>query len=367
MLRRSFYKKPTKKRYFVIQQWNKRLTVSALFFAVIRFVIVPIMLPIEQTRNDAVAFKDVDLAVRMVCMGLRISEDKIKSRPSGAHVFIPSKLTFYRLVKLLEEQLSGTGAKILECRQDGDKSFVLDVGSKQIKYTYTFNIQTADVARARIAVIIDDFGYSLNSTVKKFLSFKRPITISIIPGLRQSKKIAQLAKWGQKDFLIHMPMEPMNGSFKDDGYILLTIHEPDILQKRLEKAITALPYAVGMNNHQGSRATSDPHLMNVVMKTVKDHNLLFVDSRTSASSVAYRVARQNAVPAAQNHLFLDQEDSRDYIRGQVKKLADLAFQNTKVLAIGHVRPSTLAVLEESIEYLELRGVEFVSISQYLNL
>ncbi|MBN2001015.1 divergent polysaccharide deacetylase family protein [candidate division KSB1 bacterium] len=367
MLRRSFYQKPTRKRYLVIQKWNKRLTISAIFFAVLRFVVIPYLFPDEKNARSEIVIEEVDSAVRAVCVGLNIPNEKISQQSQGLEIIVPSKVTVYRFVKLLEYQLSGTGSEILAFVQESGDRFVAFIGNRRVKLQYTFKIISEKVAKARIAVIIDDFGYSYNNTVTDFLSFQKPITISIIPGLKQSKKIAQIAKLGQKDFLIHMPMEPLNESYSDDGFILLSLHDPATLRKRMRKAMSELPHAVGMNNHQGSRATSDPHLMDTVLGELQSRNLLFIDSRTTSASVAYRIAVQKGIPAAQNNIFLDQEDSRDYIRGQVEKLADLAHQNTKALAIGHVRENTLVVLQESIEYLELRGIEFVSISQYINL
>ena len=54
--------------------------------------------------------------------------------------------------------------------------------------------------------------------------------------------------------------------------------------------LETVPHAVGVNNHEGSRATSDPALMDALMPALRERGLFFIDSRTAAATVAYDAA-----------------------------------------------------------------------------
>ena len=58
-----------------------------------------------------------------------------------------------------------------------------------------------------------------------------------------------------------------------------------------------VPYAVGVNNHEGSLGTSDPKLMGELMPLLHEHKLFFVDSRTAATTIAEDTAHAAGVPA----------------------------------------------------------------------
>ena len=104
----------------------------------------------------------------------------------------------------------------------------------------------------------------------------------------------------------------------------------------LRKHLNSLQGVVGVNNHQGSRATSDKATMTTVLSELRSQNLFFLDSRTAASSVGNSIAREMGVPTARNDIFLDNSSDVEAIRAQVYKALALADKNGSVIAICHV-------------------------------
>ena len=99
-------------------------------------------------------------------------------------------------------------------------------------------------------------------------------------------------------------MEPIGNADPGPNAILVGL-DPDEFQRRLAWAFDRVPLAAGVNNHMGSRATSDPASMLKVLQEVRRRGLSFVDSRTSPLSVGDGLAAQLGIPHAARDVFLD--------------------------------------------------------------
>ena len=64
---------------------------------------------------------------------------------------------------------------------------------------------------------------------------------------------------------LHLPMEPIGSPDPGPNAILVGL-EPDELRRRLGWAFDRVPLATGVNNHMGSRATSEPETMLKVLQ-----------------------------------------------------------------------------------------------------
>jgi polysaccharide deacetylase 2 family uncharacterized protein YibQ len=98
--------------------------------------------------------------------------------------------------------------------------------------------------------------------------------------------------------------------------------------------------------------------MSVVASVLKKNNKYFIDSRTSAKTVAEKVMRQIGVPTTRRHIFLDNDDSIEKISERLDELVKLSRKQGVAVAIGHARPNTLKVLKDAIPQLISDGYEF---------
>ena len=132
------------------------------------------------------------------------------------------------------------------------------------------------------------------------------ISFAILPDLKYSKLVMEMANQTGHETLIHVPMEPISYPHNDPGPNAIYVHlSENEIRKRMEKFIADFPLCAGMNNHMGSLVTSDPKVMKIVLDVVKEHNMYFVDSKTSQSSIAYSLAQKMMIPTTENKLFLD--------------------------------------------------------------
>jgi len=219
----------------------------------------------------------------------------------------------------------------------------------------------------RVAIIIDDLGYGGEAT-ERLLSLQNvPLTLAILPNLPYSKEIAQRAHEAGFEIMLHLPMEPLNENIPlEKGTITCDMDDKQI-RESLENALESIQWVVGVNNHMGSKATSDKRVMELVLGVLKEKGLFFVDSRTTPASYGYQMAKQLGLRCASRDIFLDGVDDEEYIKEQVIKLFELAKKRGKALGIGHVRDKTVDVLYEMLpEAGEKFGVNLVFASQILD-
>ncbi|XVL62437.1 divergent polysaccharide deacetylase family protein [Paenibacillus amylolyticus] len=215
----------------------------------------------------------------------------------------------------------------------------------------------------RLAIIIDDVGNDMKGTAE-ILAMPVKLTVAVMPFLPTTKKDAIAAHEKGMDVIVHMPMEPKKGrpEWLGPGAITSNLTDEEV-RSRVEKAIDDVPHAIGMNNHMGSKITSDKRIMSIVLDVCKERGLFFVDSRTNFRSVVGELAISKNMPPVGNDIFLDDQNSKQHIRKQLDLAAQRAIDKNICVVIGHVGHSgmnTSAVIRESVSRLQ-NQVQFVGI------
>ncbi len=215
--------------------------------------------------------------------------------------------------------------------------------------------------RPWIALIIDDFGPVCSAVVVPgFLELSFDLTISVIPGNPKTVSIGRAVEAAGRELFIHLPMEPNQPVAMDERDMVLVGMDSLALHTILERVQGELPSAVGMNNHMGSRATSDEALMRLLATELKRRGMTFVDSRTVAHSRGYPAMKVVGVPVLRRDVFIDNVRESERIREQLARLVHLARRRGWALGIGHADPVTLEVLTEELPSLVASGVRIVS-------
>lgn len=225
--------------------------------------------------------------------------------------------------------------------------------------------------KPKIAIVLDDWGHSL-ANLPVLYEIKRPITVSVLPDLRYSKQIAFDAGKRGYEVLLHLPLESKGGRYAESGTISCKMSEEEI-SRRFKKALENVPGASGVNNHQGSRATENKHVMGVVLPQIKKERLFFLDSFTTSKSICSEICSQIGLRSAKRDVFLDTPESKlkgkdleDYIRRQLQQLSDKAISKGWAIGIGHDRKTTLKVIKDMAPELEEKGIKFVRVSDIID-
>jgi hypothetical protein len=217
--------------------------------------------------------------------------------------------------------------------------------------------------KAKVAIVIDDWGYSLRY-INLLKQIDVPVTISVLPYLKHSAAIAEIAQKQGKKVILHLPLEPETGAREiklEEHTILSNMSEKEVIEN-LNGALSSVPYVCGVSNHMGSRVTADVHLMSVLFTELKKRQLFFLDNLVTNESVGKQIANKMQIKFVSRDFFLDNLDDREYVKGQFNKLIDFALQNGQAIGIGHPRIVTLAVLNDMIPQMQEKGIKFVFVS-----
>ena len=219
--------------------------------------------------------------------------------------------------------------------------------------------------RPRLAIIIDDLGRDVE-TARALAVMDLELTFSVLPGTENASRVATLAHRYQREVLVHIPMEPLSYPATNPGRdALLVGMSSEEIHRRFHGFLERVPYAVGGNNHMGSRFTENRPGMAAVLQVMKGEGLFFVDSRTSAHSVAYDEARRAGLPAAGRDVFLDNVQDVEAIVVEIRRLVRLAKTQGTAVGICHPHPETLEALRREAGLFRREGVDLVPASRLL--
>lgn len=216
-----------------------------------------------------------------------------------------------------------------------------------------------------VAIVIDDLGQDVKQA-KEVLALPGKVTVAVLPGLAQSRSVAELAGQAGREVLLHLPMEPLKDheKMRTPGTLSADM-TPMAFLNTVSDDVVSVPGAVGVNNHEGSALTENKEAMKFLMAELKARNLFFLDSLTNPKSVAYATAREFGMKAARRDVFLDNDSDPASIRKQLDELVDLARSHGKAIGIGHPHPVTLSELKKWLAETDAQGIEIVPVSRLM--
>jgi polysaccharide deacetylase 2 family uncharacterized protein YibQ len=220
--------------------------------------------------------------------------------------------------------------------------------------------------QVQVAIVIDDLGNDLKQA-KEVLALPGKVTLAVMPGLSQSKPVAELAKQQKREVLIHVPMEYRGKNGRPAPGMLRSDMTPMEFLTTVSDDVASVPGAVGINNHEGSLLTENREAMKFLMAELKARNLLFLDSVTSPKSVAYSTAKEFGIRTTKRDVFLDNDsDNAASIRKQLDELVEIARRHGRAVGIGHPHPATLGELKKWLAAAANEGIEVVPVSKLMN-
>jgi uncharacterized protein len=240
--------------------------------------------------------------------------------------------------------------------------------------THTIHIRSTPAAasqelpsagQARLAIILDDLGND-RGAAEAIFALPYPLTISVLPNHPHSVEIAEEAHRRGYEVMLHLPMESV-GQGKPEFQELRPGMSGKDVSALVDGFLRAVPDVAGVNNHQGSQSTADVTLMKELMPVLRDRNLFYIDSRTTAATVAFDAARRAGVPSAfRNVPFLDDVAEVPAVRKQLELALRDASEKGEAIAIGHPHPATLKALHEVLPEAKAEGVRLVFASELVH-
>lgn len=214
-----------------------------------------------------------------------------------------------------------------------------------------------------IAICIDDLGEDIAGT-DKAMALPKDVALSFLPFADATPFLAEEARRGGHEILAHVPMQAIGPT--DPGPMALKVGmAPDEVRRRLDWDIARVPGLTGINNHEGSRFTSDAAMLAPVMADLKARGLFFFDSRTSGGSKGEAAALAAGVATGGRDIFLDDDQSAAAIQKQLADLVATAKRQGVAIAIGHPHDATLAAL--AVWLKQDHGVQLVALTEAMRM
>lgn len=213
-----------------------------------------------------------------------------------------------------------------------------------------------------ISIVIDDLGDRWSSGAQA-VALPGPVACAFLPSSPHTRKLAELARAGGKPVLLHLPLQPLHARAHP---LALGAGGTEADGAQLGRMLAAVPGVEGVNNHQGSEATSARGQMHWLMRELSLRGVgYFIDSMTSADSQAYALARAYGLPATRRKVFLDNDPSPAAVEAEFERLLRIARRDGTALAIGHPHPATLDLLRRRLPQLRAQGIELLSPRQLI--
>ena len=217
----------------------------------------------------------------------------------------------------------------------------------------------------KLAIILDDLG-SERGAADAIFALPYPLTLSVLPHHEHSTDIAKEAERRGYQVMLHLPMQSIANE-KPEAQELRPGMPAAEVSALVAEFLQNVPGAVGVNNHQGSQATSDAGLMSELMPVLGRRQLFYVDSCTTAATVAYDAAQGFGVSSAfRNVPFLDDVAEVAAVRKQLGLALQGAREKGEAIAIGHAHPATLRALREVLPQAQAQGVRLVFASELVH-
>lgn len=233
-----------------------------------------------------------------------------------------------------------------------------------VAFCFTAGTVSAEPARKAlpptIAIIIDDMGHSLVEG-ERLANLDQPLTLAFLPYRPHTDSLARLAYKQHKEIMLHAPMANTRNYGLGPGGLSPEMDEQSMVTT-LRRALQSIPHVQGVNNHMGSLLTQQLQPMDWVMKELFRYPVYFIDSRTIASSVAGDVAAAYRIPTMTRDVFLDHEQTEEFVDRQFKLLIKRAKENGSAIGIGHPHKVTVDYLEKHLPKLDEQGIAIATVS-----
>lgn len=280
---------------------------------------------------------------------------------------LPAGLSLVKVNLAITEVAPRVGLEVLDAWEEPAEhgsGLTMMLGRRgQLHYRLEF-APTDSLVPGAVAVLIGGFGPDWDQTGEDFLGFPAPISIAVLPGYQGSEKIADAARAAGLEVLLHLPMEPDRYPQVNPGPEAILVHlKPAEVRARMRRALKELGPVRGIASYMGSRATTDPALVEIVLDETRRQGLFFVDNGVASRSVVQAVARRLGTPCVTSGIVLDGNRDAKAIARQMAAVIKTAEGNRDVVVIGHGYPETHAALRAVLPELRARGIEVVPVSR----
>ena len=197
--------------------------------------------------------------------------------------------------------------------------------------------------KPKLAIILDDV--SVKSQVEAIKGLHLALTMSFLPPSKARPHSAELAS-KEPFYMVHLPMEAMSFT-KEEPFTLRVDDSQKKINDRVAKVKKLFPRVRYINNHTGSKFTSNERAVNKLIYALNKQDINFIDSRTIGATMVPKVMKNFGLKYMSRDVFLDHHMDKPYVKKQIKQAIKIAKKYGSAIAIGHPHANTIMALYES--------------------
>lgn len=355
---------------------------SSDFFAWLLNRPIPVEQPIDpQTasfKKDEYGFRELELALSRALINVQVSSDQVKETRSrrrqsdgtwgaaqrtihvaDAYSLVQCNLEIDRAVRLV----GGTVIRAVERRRS--QELLIDISYDDYTAYHLTIIRDPSIVRktGRLAIVINIAGKSRRHLFDQLLEIKRPMTFGFMPWESGVINLAAEAVRKNQEVIVHLPMEPKSYPRISPGKKAILVNQNEQANRQIVKeALSILSVARGVSNYMGDKIRETPKVMDLVLDEVKKHNKYYIDGFGGAQFSSNRAIQLNGLQSAVSWGTLDDDLNQERIAMRLDQASYAALEQGAVIVTANAHTNLLAILSHKIEQLELRGIEFVHVS-----
>jgi polysaccharide deacetylase 2 family uncharacterized protein YibQ len=217
---------------------------------------------------------------------------------------------------------------------------------------------------AKIAILIENFGFEANATTAEYLSFPEPLTVALLPAGKLAVWTAQIADEYKKEVVLLLPMEPLPQQYdKYKGSMVMIHYSDDNIRNIISQAAAAIPNFSGICNFHGAKAMEDSRVMGIIFSEINKRKAYFVYTDISKKSVAPQLTKSMKVPNAPIQGSIDAAATAEQVKDKLRRYSVTAEKTGKVLIKAQPSTAFIKALKDETETFKKNGIKLVYVSE----
>jgi len=301
----------------------------------------------------------VCIAAFAIVIGSFILKDLINGKEPGRRPIKTVREVKPAAPKPATQNLNRPGAA--PAHMPGPSSPVVPLPPSQTRVLKQVTLTQAEIERPKIVFVIDDIGYHLDFE-EEIRALGNQVTYAILPRLPYSEHFGLVGGEMGAEVILHQPLETVDGTIPGKG-LITSVMPPEQMIEMLHGNLATVPNHIGINNHMGSLGTTNPGVMRTLLAELRKNGMIFLDSRTNSKSIGPEIAAELDMVPLVRDVFLDNQEDKPSVLGQVQQLEPIARQKGYAIGIGHYKKNTLEVIADEIPKLKQKGFAIVTLSK----
>ncbi len=258
---------------------------------------------------------------------------------------------------------------VFDCvHQEYTNSCTMEFSSNQpkkpdIRLRFSFGDRYMSDA-GKIALVITDFRFDTTKNSVGFLSFARPLNLTIHPVVPHPYSLAsKIANKYNKEVIIALPLEPQSLIPNEYSDATIMVHySRDKIRKMMSHAIDRIPNFSGMTNYMGSRAMQDSRCMKTVLSQIHAHHGYFLEQGDIYNSKAREVAQSIGCAWRKTDMTISDSPDEPTVEAAFREAIMHAHTYGDCILTAPRRVAVIEVLNRMRDVFDYNGIAFVYVS-----